>query len=60
MFSKALFGTGTDGEPTEPLAADFRLHRDGGGLGLLKLAAGIVGIDLDEFVQRDAQRQHGV
>ena len=58
-----------DGEPAEafpeilttggaePLAADFREGRDGPRLGLLKLVAGIVGVGLDELVQRDAQRR---
>lgn len=41
----------------EPLAADFRKLGDGPRLGLLKLAAGIAGVGLDELVQRDAQRQ---
>jgi len=41
----------------EPLAADFRKQGDGPRLGLLKLAAGIAGVGLDELVQRDAQRQ---
>lgn len=41
----------------EPLAADFRKSGDGPRLGLLKLAAGIAGVGLDELVQRDAQRQ---
>jgi len=41
----------------EPLAADFRPGRDGARLGLLKLVAGIVGVGLDELVQRDAQRR---
>lgn len=41
----------------EPLAADFRDGRDGPRLGLLKLVAGIVGVGLDELIQRDAQRR---
>lgn len=41
----------------EPLAADFRPHADGPRLGLLKLVAGVVGVGLDELVQRDAQRR---
>lgn len=41
----------------EPLAADFRDGRDGARLGLLKLVAGIVGVGLDELVQRDTQRR---
>lgn len=42
---------------TEPLAADFREGRDGPKLGQLKLVAGIVGVGLDELIQRDAQRR---
>lgn len=42
---------------TEPLAADFREGRDGPKLALLKLVAGIVGVGLDELIQRDAQRR---
>jgi MTH538 TIR-like domain (DUF1863) len=53
------------GEPAEcfpealaaPLAADFRRDRDGSRLGLLKLVAGMVGVGLDELVQRDAHRR---
>lgn len=41
----------------EPLAADFRKEGDGGRLALLKLVAGMVGVGLDELVQRDAQRR---
>lgn len=45
------------GQTVEPLAADFRPHGDGERLGLLKLVAGVVGVGLDELVQRDAQRR---
>lgn len=41
----------------EPLAADFRREGDGPRLALLKLAAGVAGVGLDELVQRDAQRR---
>jgi tetratricopeptide (TPR) repeat protein len=47
---------GPDGAAIEPLAADFRPAADGARQGLLKLVAGILGIGLDELVQRDAQR----
>ncbi|MDQ0462934.1 tetratricopeptide (TPR) repeat protein [Caulobacter ginsengisoli] len=40
---------------SEPLAADFRRGGDGNRLALLKLAAGITGVELDDLVQRDAQ-----
>lgn len=42
----------------EPLAADFRRSGDGPRLALLKVVAGILGIPLDELIQRDAQRRH--
>lgn len=41
----------------EPLAADFRATGDGERLGLLKLVAGLIGVGLDELIQRDAQRR---
>lgn len=56
-FPEALSRIGPGGDPIEPLAADFRKGRDGAELGLLKLVAGILGIGLDELVQRDAQRR---
>ncbi len=37
----------------EPLAADFRSHRDGKEIGFLKLVAGLMGVDLGEL--RDLQ-----
>ncbi|MEA3065061.1 MAG: hypothetical protein QOJ27_1507 [Sphingomonadales bacterium] len=42
----------------EPLAADFRRVGDGRRLAFLKVVAGILGIPLDELIQRDAQRRH--
>jgi tetratricopeptide (TPR) repeat protein len=42
---------------TEPIAADLRPGRDGYGLAVLKLAAGMLGVGLDELVQRDARRR---
>jgi len=42
---------------TEPLAADFRRAGDGPRLAFLKVVAGILGIPLDELIQRDAQRR---
>ncbi|RAK63738.1 toll/interleukin-1 receptor domain-containing protein [Phenylobacterium kunshanense] len=41
----------------EPLAADFRQTGDGPRLALLKLVAGVLGLGLDELIQRDAQRR---
>ena len=57
-FPKALHGIGPDGAAIEPLAADFRRGRDGEQLGLLKLVAGIIGLGLDELIQRDAHRRN--
>jgi hypothetical protein len=41
----------------EPLAADFRRAGDGRKLAFLKVVAGILGIPLDELIQRDGQRR---
>ncbi|HYC75180.1 TIR domain-containing protein [Brevundimonas sp.] len=41
----------------EPLAADLQPAGDRSRLGFLKLVAGVVGVGLDELVQRDAQRR---
>jgi tetratricopeptide (TPR) repeat protein len=50
------------GRPTqqraEPIAADLREEGDGRHMGLLKIAAGMLGVGLDELAQRDAQRRH--
>lgn len=50
------------GRPTarraEPLAADFRGPADARRVGLLKLVAGMLGIGLDELIQREAHRRH--
>ena len=49
------------GRPTrrraEPLAADLRESRDGKRLGLLKLISGMLGVGLDELVQRETHRR---
>jgi hypothetical protein len=62
-FPHALrFRLGADGvltdEPAEPVAADLRPGRDGRRAVLLKVAAGMLGVGLDELIQRDAQRRH--
>ena len=57
-FPKALYGIGPGEVPIEPLAADFRRGRDGEQQGLLKLVAGIIGLGLDELIQRDAHRRN--
>jgi tetratricopeptide (TPR) repeat protein len=49
------------GRPTtqraEPVAADLREEGDGKRMGLLKIAAGILGVGLDELAQREAARR---
>ncbi len=60
-FPKALrYNIGSDGvltkEQAEPLAADIRTHGDGKRLGVLKLVSGIIGVGLDEVIQRDMHR----
>jgi tetratricopeptide (TPR) repeat protein len=62
-FPPALrFTVGDDGKltdvPAEPIAADLRLEGDGKRIGKLKLVAGLIGVGLDELVQREAHRRH--
>jgi tetratricopeptide (TPR) repeat protein len=49
------------GKPTaqraEPIAADLRESGDGRQMGLLKVAAGMMGVGLDDLAQREAQRR---
>ena len=49
------------GRPTakraEPIAADLREGRDGRSMGMLKIVAGMLGVGLDDLVQREAQRR---
>ncbi|MEW5685590.1 MAG: toll/interleukin-1 receptor domain-containing protein [Pseudomonadota bacterium] len=54
-FPEAL--THARGGLIEPLAADFRREGDGPRLALLKLVAGVIGLGVDELIQRDAQRR---
>ena len=42
----------------EPLAADFREGGEGRRLAFLKLVAGMLGVGLDELVQRETTRRH--
>ena len=42
----------------EPLAADFREGGEGKRLAFLKLVSGMLGVGLDELVQRDQTRRH--
>lgn len=65
VLAALISGTPTDAFPDalvanaarEPLAADLQVAGDGPRLGFLKLVAGVVGVGLDELVQRDAQRR---
>ena len=49
------------GRPTdhraEPIAADLREEGDGRRMGLLKIAAGMLGVGLDDLAQREAHRR---
>lgn len=45
------------GEPAEPLAADARKWADGKRLAKLKLAAGLLGVRLDDLRHREQQRK---
>lgn len=61
-FPPALrFAVGDDGQltdtPAEPIAADLRPGGDGRRLAKLKIVAGLLGIGLDEIVQREVQRR---
>jgi tetratricopeptide (TPR) repeat protein len=47
----------TTGRRAEPLAADLRETGDGRRLGFLKVVAGLLGVGLDELVQRDQLRR---
>ena len=46
------------GKRAEPLAADFRDQGEGRRLALLKLIAGMLGVGLDDLVQRETTRRH--
>ena len=46
------------GKKTEPLAADLREGKGGRRIGFLKIVAGILGVGLDELVQRETTRRH--
>ena len=45
------------GKRAEPLAADLREEQGGRRIGLLKLIAGMLGVGLDELVQRETTRR---
>ena len=46
-----------EGRTLEPLAADFRPESGSRRLAMLKLVAALAGVELDQLVHRDAQRQ---
>jgi tetratricopeptide (TPR) repeat protein len=46
------------GKKAEPLAADLREEGDGRRMGFLKLVAGLLGVGLDDLVQREATHRH--
>ncbi len=56
-FPQALRHRHGDGERIEPVAADLRPGRDNLHAAVLKLVAGVLDVELDELVQRDAQRR---
>ncbi len=61
-FPEAIrYRLGPDGtlstEEVEPIAADFRRGKDGWRLGLLKVLAGVLGVNLDDLVLRERRRQ---
>ena len=45
------------GEEAEPIAADFRPGKDGWRLGLMKILAGVLGVNLDDLVRRETRRR---
>jgi hypothetical protein len=49
--------SGDDGERIDPLAADVRSGQGGRAEALLKLVAGVLGLNLDQLRQRDLQRR---
>ena len=57
-FPKALRHRFADGERIEPIAADLRPGRDSLRAAVLKLVAGVLDVQLDELVQRDAARRN--
>ena len=46
------------GKKAEPLAADLREGKGGRRTGFLKIVAGMLGVGLDELVQRETTRRH--
>ncbi len=63
LFPRSLrYRINADGEisdiPAEPLAADMRETGDGEKYALLKIVAGLLGVGLDDLVQRDQNRRN--
>tara|TARA_R110000868_G_scaffold11644_6_gene56980 strand:+ start:66283 stop:68343 length:2061 start_codon:yes stop_codon:yes gene_type:complete len=56
-FPAALLEGGAQGVDAEPIGADFRPGGDGLRMGVVKLAAGMLGLRLDQIIQRDLQRR---
>ena len=56
-FPPALLERDTEGRAVEPVGADFRPGGDGLRMGVVKLAAGMLGLRLDQIIQRDLQRR---
>lgn len=60
-FPPALLAPAIEGgAPEEPIAADLRGDGDGDKLAFLKLAAGLLGVGLDDLVHREARRRQKV
>lgn len=60
-FPPALLAPEAEGgPPVEPIAADLRGDGDGDRLAFLKLAAGLLGVGLDDLVHREARRRQRV
>lgn len=56
-FPPALLQADDGNAPHEPMAADATARGDGKRNALLKIAAGLLGVGVDELKRRDAQRQ---
>lgn len=56
-FPPALLERGSQAPDAEPVGADFRRGGDGFRMGVVKLAAGMLGLRLDQIIQRDLQRR---
>ena len=56
-FPKQLLYSDDGSRRAEPLAADARPNGDGKRDALLKIAAGLISVSVDDLKQRDAQRQ---